>query len=179
MMRKKNRITDIFPILLFLVFTLSALGIVTFSVQIYRGIVERAEGRYNTETAAAYLSEKFRNHDISGSIGVSSFSGCKAITIEETIKEEPYITYIYVYDGYLRELFTKTSEAGSCSASSGNEILPMQTMDIKNISDNLLKVDLVDPEGKEEVTFLSIKSATVVRSATTVKTEGADAGGGS
>ena len=55
----------------------------------------------------------------------------------------------------------------------------MQTMDIKNISDNLLKVDLVDPEGKEEETFLSIKSATVVRSATTVKTEGADAGGGS
>ncbi len=178
-MRKRNRITDIFPILLFLVFTLSALGIVTFSVQIYRGIVERADGRYNTETAAAYLSEKFRNHDISGSIGVSSFSGCKAITIEETIKEEPYITYIYVYDGYLRELFTKTAEVGSCNASSGSEILPMQTMEINNVSDNLLKVDLVDPEGKQEETFLSLKSAAVVRSATSVQDDSADDGGGS
>ena len=157
-MRRKNRIVDVFPILLFLVFTLSALGIVMFSVQIYRGIVERAEGRFDTETAAAYVSEKFRNHDARGSIQVSDFFGSDAIAIEETIKEVPYITYIYVYDGYLRELFTETSELSHLTAEDGNEILPMQLLEIENVSDRLVSLHFVDTDGKDMKTFLSLKS---------------------
>ncbi|MBQ8956574.1 MAG: DUF4860 domain-containing protein [Lachnospiraceae bacterium] len=157
-MRKKNRIVEVFPILLFLIFTLSALGIVTFSVQIYRNIVERAEGRFDTETAAAYLSEKFRNHDDRGSIQMSDFMGNDAIAIEENIKEVPYITYIYVYDGYLRELFVEVSEIGNCTAADGNEILPMKSLDVEKISDSLLKVKLKDVNDKEEETYLSVKS---------------------
>ena len=88
-MYKKNRIIDIFPMLLFLIFTLSALGIVIFSVQIYRSIVERADGRFNTETASAYISEKFRNHDQNGSIKISDYKGNQAVSIEETVKDVP------------------------------------------------------------------------------------------
>ena len=157
-MQKRNRITDIFPILLFLVFTLSALGIVTFSVQIYRNIVERAEGRFDTETAAAYISEKFRNHDESGSIGISDFMGNEALAIDETIKDVPYITYIYVYDGYLRELFTEKDKVSECSAADGNEILPMAEMKTERLSDRLVKLMFTDTDGKQEETFLSLKS---------------------
>lgn len=160
-MKKRNRIVDVFPILLFLIFTLSALGIVTFSVQIYRNIVERAEGRFNTETAAAYLSEKFRNHDDRGSIQVSDFMGNDAIAIEETIKDVPYITYIYVYDGYLRELFVEVSALADCTAQDGNDILPMKSLNIEKISDRLLKVKLKDMEDKEEEAYLSVKSISI------------------
>lgn len=155
---KKNRIIDIFPMLLFLIFTLSALGIVTFSVQIYRNIVERADGRFNTETASAYISEKFRNHDQNGSIKISDYKGNQAVSIEETVKDVPFITYIYVYDGYLRELYTETDRAGELSASDGNEILPMERMDVSSISDRLLKVEFTDSEGRKEETYLSLKS---------------------
>ncbi len=157
-MQKKNRIIDIFPMLLFLVFTLSALGIVTFSVQIYRNIVERAEGRFNTETASAYISEKFRNHDQDGSIKVSDYKGNQAISIEETVKDVPFITYIYVYDGYLRELYSETGRVDALSASDGNEILPMEMMNISKISDRLLRVEFTDKEGKMAETYLSLKS---------------------
>lgn len=157
-MRRKNRIVDVFPILLFLIFTLSALGIVTFSVQIYRSIVERAEGRFDTETAAAYVSEKFRNHDARGSIKVSDFMGNDAIAIEETIKEVPYITYIYVYDGYLRELFVETAELGACTAEDGSGILPMQSLEVESVSDRLVRLKFTDTDGKNEDTYLSIKS---------------------
>ncbi|MBO5550645.1 MAG: DUF4860 domain-containing protein [Lachnospiraceae bacterium] len=160
-MRKRNRIVDVFPILLFLIFTLSALGIVTFSVQIYRNIVERAEGRFDTETAAAYLSEKFRNHDDNGSIQISDFMGNDAIAIEENIKDVPYITYIYVYDGYLRELFVEVSKLADCTAKDGNEILPMRSLNTEKISDRLLRVKLKDMEDKEEEVYLSLKSTAV------------------
>ena len=162
MMRKKNRITDIFPMLLFLIFTLSALGIVTFSVQIYRNIVERAEGRFDTETAAAYISEKFRSHDQGGCISISDFMGNDALAIDETVKEVPYITYIYVYDGYLRELFIEKDKIPECSASDGNEILPMQEMKPEQISDRLVKLEFTDAEGKKAETYLSLKSTAYV-----------------
>ena len=155
---RRNRIIDVFPMLLFLIFTLSALGIVTFYVQIYRNIVERAEGRFDTETAAAYLSEKFRNHDQGGSIDVTEFMGNKAILIDETIKEVPHVTYIYVSDGYLRELFSDKEGIGSCTASDGNEILPMASMNVERISDRLVKLEFTDTEGRKEETYLSIKS---------------------
>ena len=157
-MQKRNRIIDIFPMLLFLIFTLSALGIVTFSVQIYRNIVERAEGRFDTETASAYISEKFRNHDAGGAIRISEFLGNPAIAIEENVKDVPYTTYIYVYDGYLREIFSETAKLGDCMASDGNEILPMETMDIAHVSDRLVRLEFTDTEGKKEETYLSMKS---------------------
>ena len=157
-MGRRNRIVDIFPILLFLVFTLSALGVVTFSVQIYRSIVERAEGRFDIETASAYMSEKFRNHDDRGAISVTDFMGSDAIEIKETIKEVPYITYIYVYDGYLRELFTETSKLQDSRAEDGNEILHMQELKIDRISDRLIKLNFTDTENKSGETYLSIKS---------------------
>ena len=164
-MQKKNRITDIFPMLLFLIFTLSALGIVTISVQIYRNIVERAEGRFETETAAAYVSEKFRNHDELGRIGLSDFLGNDAVTIDETIKDVPYITYIYVYDGYLRELFTEKDKLGECTAADGNEILPMASMDTESVSDRLVRLVFTDKDGKTEETYLSLKSEKINASA--------------
>ena len=157
-MRKKNRIIDIFPMLLFLIFTLSALGIVTFSVQIYRNIVERAEGRFDTETAAAYISEKVRNHDQNGSVSLSEFMGNKAVEIDETIKEVSYVTYIYVYDGYLRELFTEKENLSKCTAADGNEILPMEAMNLAYMSERLLKLDFTDTAGKTEESFIAIKS---------------------
>ena len=158
MMQKRNRITDIFPMLLFLIFTLSALGIVTFSVQIYRNIVERAEGRFDTETAAAYISEKFRNHDLAGRIGISNFEGNAALTIDETVKEVPYITYIYVYDGYLRELFIEKEKVTESTAADGNEILPMKEMKPEQLSDRLVRIEFTDADGRKEETYLSLKS---------------------
>ena len=161
-MKKRNRIIDIFPMLLFLIFTLSALGIVTFSVQIYRNIVERAEGRFDTETAAAYVSEKFRNHDQDGSITLSDFMGNEAVTIDETIKGVPYVTYIYVYDGYLRELFTEREKLGEYTAADGNEILPMASLDTERVSDRLVRLEFTDEEGRKEETYLSLKSKKAV-----------------
>ncbi|MCR5775300.1 MAG: DUF4860 domain-containing protein [Lachnospiraceae bacterium] len=158
MNRRKNIIVDIFPILLFLVFTLSALGVVIFSAQIYRSIVGRAEGRFNTDTAAAYVSEKFRNHDDRGRISVSEYLGNDAIAIEETIKEIHYITYIYVHNGYLRELFVEKGALEDYTADDGTGIIPMKEMKIEQPSDTLVKLSFTDTEGVTGESYVSLKS---------------------
>ena len=155
----RNKISDIFPILLFLVFTLSALGIVLASVQIYQRILEQAEENYDTETAVAYMTEKFRNHDAGGSIKVEPFRGHDAILIEESIKDVPYVTYIYAYGGYMRELFTDRAGLETCIEDSGNRILEMKDFKAEKVTDRLVRLEFEDPNGGRTETYLSLRSS--------------------
>lgn len=157
-MRTRSKISDVFPILLFLVFTLSALGIVLASVQIYQKILQRAEQSYDTETAVAYLTEKFRNHDAEGSIKIDAFMGHDAVLIEENVKDVPFVTYIYAYDGYLRELYVEKEMLGGCVEDSGTRILEMKSFDAEMMSDDLAHLKFTDENGGSTETFLSIRS---------------------
>ncbi len=157
-MNTRSKISDVFPILLFLVFTLSALGIVLASVQIYQKILVQAEDSYDTRTASAYLTEKFRNHDENGNIKIDKYMGLDAVLIEESVKEIPYVTYIYAYDGYLRELYIEKDKLSQCNEESGNKIIEMKNFDAEMIKDNLALVKLTDIKDKSIETYLSIHS---------------------
>ena len=157
-MQKKNHIAGIFPILLFLVFTLSALGVVLFSVRVYQHIIEQSESDFASQTAVSYVTEKFRGYDTDGQIGVGEFAGHQAITLKETVSGVQYVTYIYTYDGYLRELFTEEALSPALSENDGNRILEMQDMQITQLSDRLLKLQFMGVDGKNTEAYLSIHS---------------------
>lgn len=157
-MNKKSRINDIFPILLFLTFTLSALGVVLFTVQIYQKILARSEGNFETETAVLYMTEKFRSHDKSGSIETSEFKGHDAIMLTDIVMDEAYVTCIYSYDGYLWELYTEESLLNDCSEDSGTKILEMSDFSAEKLSDRLIHLEFTDNKGKTVSTSLSVQS---------------------
>jgi len=156
--RGRNRINDIFPILLFLVFTLIALGIVMMSVQIYRKILERSDGNYDNKTAVMYLSEKFRSHDRDGRIRVGQFKGQDAILITSPVKDEVFVTCIYAYDGYLRELYLEEELLEEAGKDSGTEILEMESFSAKELSDRLISLEFTDRSGNSLTTCLAVKS---------------------
>ena len=155
---KKGAMSDVFPILLFMIFTLSALGIVLASVQIYQRIIRFANENYDTETAVAYMTEKFRSHDKEGRIRTGSFNGHDAVILEDKVIDTDYVTYIYSSDGYLRELFTEKELLGECSEDSGNPILEMDGFRAENTSDRLIHLTFTDGKGKTVDTFLSVQS---------------------
>ncbi len=154
----RSRINDIFPILLFLVFTLSALGIVLMSVQIYQRILARSERSYDIETAAQYLTEKFRSHDENGSIEIQSFKGHNALLLTDTVKDEVYVTYIYTCNGYLRELYTAEASLDQCTEDSGTKILEMHDFIPRKLSDKLFELEFIDNKGEKLKTCLSLRS---------------------
>ncbi len=157
-MRRKNRIVDLFPILLFLIFTLSALGVVIYSVQIYQHIVEASEGSFDTDTSVYYITEKLRNHDRNGSIKVGQFAGEQAIILEDTVVGVPYVTYIYSHDGCLRELYAQKSEVEGMSADSGNKILDITDFEIEKVSDELLLCKFTAADGDHSEAYISVRS---------------------
>ncbi len=156
--RGAGRINDIFPILLFLVFTLSALGIVLASVRIYQQILKKSDSSYDTETAISYMTEKFRSHDENGSIQTGSFKGLDAVVMRSRVAEDTYVTCIYAFDGYLRELYVKESLLGECTEESGVKILEMGDFKAETVSEGLIHLRFTDISGDATDSYLSVQS---------------------
>ena len=76
--KKTGPIEFVFPILLFLIFTLSALFIILFAAQIYQKIVDDSSINYSANTAISYVSEKIRQGENEDGIEVGSFQDCDA-----------------------------------------------------------------------------------------------------
>ena len=163
MENRSSRINDIFPILLFLVFTLSALGIVMVSVQIYQKILKQSEQSYDMEIAVAYVTEKFRSHDSLGSIDATEFAGSDALILTDTVLDETYVTIIYTYGGYLRELYVEKSLLEGCNGDSGTPILEMDGFRIEKPSDTLFHLTFTDMNGGSMDTSLAVMSKEVER----------------
>ena len=155
---KRNKISDVFPIMLFMIFALSALGIVLASVQIYQRIVRYAHEDFETDTAVAYVMEKTRSHDAEGSIRTGDINGHDALILEDRIMDTDYITCIYTSDGYLRELYTEKELLDDLSEDSGTKILEMDELSAESISDSLIYLKFTDRSGKVEDTYIAVRS---------------------
>ena len=158
-MQKNNRMANLFPILLFLVFTLSAIGVILFTIRIYQTIIKESEEGQDLRIAVNYVTEKFRNNDTDGRIGVSSFNGHDAIELKETVQDVPYITYIYESGGYLRELFAQESQIASMGEDSGTAIMELNSFNPKRLSDSLIKISIEGADGEGAESYLSVQSS--------------------
>ena len=59
------------------------------------------------------MTEKLHQADSSDSIAAGSFDGQDAIVIRQNYSDQSYVTYLYAYDGYLRELFIREDVSAS------------------------------------------------------------------
>lgn len=71
--------------------------------------------------------------------------------------EKDYVTYLYAYDGYLRELFVR--DGTEAKASDGRKILATKDFEAKETSDGIFHLYCENEDGKKTDTFVSVKSA--------------------
>ena len=150
---KKHSMDIIFLMVLFLIFTFSAVSVLMMAVNSYKSVVYANEENANTRTAIAYVREQIRANDRAGDIELTDFDGTEAIKIT---KEEGIILYMYCLDGYLMELETK--EGADVTADFGNEIIEIKDMEFNWINNQLLEVDVVDASNNKEIVKIGIKS---------------------
>ncbi|MCR4567628.1 MAG: DUF4860 domain-containing protein [Pseudobutyrivibrio sp.] len=151
---QKHNIDIMFLMVLFLIFTFSAVSVLLMAVNSYKSVVSANETNSNARTAIAYIRETVRQHDDDGEVTIDEFDGTKAIKMSEG---EGYSLYIYQHDGYLMELEAK-DDAG-ITAEFGNKILQVDSLDFswKNQSKTLL-VQIEDAAGKKQEVSIGIKS---------------------
>lgn len=149
-MRPPRHTADtLFTILLLLSFGCFALLLTAAGAAVYQNSVSHLEENYTSRTAVAYVTEKLRQHDQQDSITLEVIDEIPALCLRETIEQSEFVTYIYYYDGALRELFIK--DTITPYASNGTEIVKLAAFSITDQSaagELLLQITACSEDGR-------------------------------
>lgn len=103
-------------------------------------------------TAVSYLTTKFRQHDTVNGIFTGKLDNLSALCFRDTLNDQDYITYIYLDQGNLKELFT--SDSSSANASAGTTIAQLSDFQISESRPGFYSFELKDSEGNKETFYL-------------------------
>lgn len=152
-LRPKRHVTEfLFLIVLFCVFLSSALLVVFLGADVYRSITSGLAQTDNSRTALLYLTEKIRQNDTEDAVSLGTLDGTDALVIETEYQDGPYRTYIYFYDGYLRELFVQADRA--VSVGEGQALLELDDLEISREGAGY-RFAAVGDDGREQSVWLS------------------------
>ncbi len=166
MKQEKHFMVDIlFVLALFGLFTVSALMLVTIGSEVYRHTVDDMNTNWETRTAVSYITEKIRQNDnmiadtqayTTKNISVSTFYERPVLILTQVIDDETYHTYLYMHEGYLKELFVKSdSYIGENMLSAGQNIVELFAFGTEQISDNLIYIKIITQTGQLQEFYVS------------------------
>ena len=153
---RKHIIDVIFPIAVFFVFAASSLAVLMLASKIYDDTSTSASDNYSSRTAFAYVSEKLRQHDSrsGGVVSCGDMEGSDCLILEEN--ESGTVTYIYMYDGSLKEL--RVCSDVRVSPESGLDITPVKDFSVSS-EGALLFINITADDGTEYSMVSSERSA--------------------
>lgn len=158
--QQRHIIDIIFVLALFCLFALSAIFLITIGADIYGKTVDNMEGNFNARTALAYVTEKVRQSDMEGQIAVGEFAGRPALIITSRVSDTDYNTYIYEYEGCLKELMCRQDV--SLGPEAGQDILEVSEFSLTSVNENLINCRIAVDEEQAYDLFISIHSGGVL-----------------
>lgn len=153
---RKHVIDFLFPLALFFVLTATSVALVVLASGTYSRQVQDSDDSFSSRTVLSYVTEKIHQSDMYDAVHAGTFDGQDAILIHQTYSGQSYTTYLYEYDGYLRELFIRDDI--DASASDGRKILASEHFSFDETSDGLFHLSCTDSQGRVSDTYVSIKS---------------------
>ena len=150
--RRRHPIDNLFTIALLGLFLIFLLMMLLFSAQAYRTAVAGTQVNNNLYTASAYITAKFRQHDSSETISIDTLGGSPALCMTDTVNDTPYVTYIYLKDQHLKELFT--AAGNTPSAQMGTDIASLNDFQIEQESGDFYRITLEDSDGNRSSQLL-------------------------
>lgn len=149
MRSSRHTIGIIGPLVVIMIFILSGLAVLVLSANAFEAASSSAADNYSFRTCSSYVIEKARQNDCESSLKVESIEGQDCLVLRhksESPEDAAYTTYIYQYDGALREMVV--AENAYFTMDMGREIADLDGMNIDKLSDNLYKMTLIDADGE-------------------------------
>lgn len=146
----------LFPFAVLFTFAVSSLLVLLLSAHIYSEQTTQAQENYYTHTPLSYISEKVRQHDTKDSIAIETLDGLDCLALHTASGDVTYTTYLYVYDGWLKELYAK--DGASFSPAAGKNVIEASDFTIINLDEHLYRISITDSSGTITTRILSERS---------------------
>ena len=160
-----HSIDTLFTFLLLLSFLLFSLLIAGTGSVVYQHGTDSLNKNYTSRTALSYLTEKLRQHDRAGDAAIGKLDGIPSLVLYEEQNGTRYCTYLYFYDGALRELFTRESNAPSADMGTAIAELSGFTFSVEAGTDDsepVLLLTVTDGDGNVDTARIHLSAAAVM-----------------
>jgi hypothetical protein len=102
---KKNMFGSVFVLLIFCLFAFGVFVTIMLSASTYQAQNETTTTGQSERIILSYVRTKIREADALNAVSVGSHHGINTLIISETLGGREYVTYVYHYDGWVREIF--------------------------------------------------------------------------
>ncbi len=153
-MKERHSFDVVFVLLLFLVFTAAVLMVLISGASAYKNISASVEEQFQERTCLNYISTKLRHYNSEGDIYITEIGGVPALALNESIDGESFVTYIYLYDGCVRELYMQ--ENVGLPPDAGDEIIEAENIEFSMPADNIIRVECTGADGGTSELLINI-----------------------
>ena len=154
--RVQHSMQGVFVFVLLGLFAVMSTLMVLLGAQMYRNTVDRSTANNEDRVLSAYVRSMIRAEDTRDAMAVGEYDGVKTLAMREDLDGEPYVTWLYCYDGQMYEYFT--SDDGSFNPESGTAICPAQRFE-PSLENGLLTVDMINGKGEPETVRVALRCA--------------------
>jgi len=156
---KKHVVDVLFVITLFCVFAAACLFVVIIGANVYRSTIDKMNANFEVHTSIAYVATKIRQNDASGSIHMDTLDGKNALVLEQEFDGQFFQTWIYHYDGALREAFINRDHAYALSPASGQKLVEVYSFTMDIIDSRLIILSAQSADGASARQLLGMRSS--------------------
>ena len=155
---RKHYIDTLATLLIFAVFAICIISAILLGAKSYKAVSSRDAAAYDMRTCTQFIANKVRYASTPQSVSVVDIDGVSALKIDQMEDGVMYCTYIYSYDGWLREYFAASDKQVKLSA--GEKLLEMQNIEF-SMDNALISCRIVSNNGSESSLFLNLRGAEV------------------
>ena len=126
---------------------------------VYTTTAHNMQQNFSTRSTLSYLTEKLHQSDVAGTVSLGEVEGTEALILTQTQAGGNYNTYIYSYDGAVRELLLPTDTTPLLAA--GQTVADAKALTFESLGDGLLRATVTTADGDEQQILLALRSGPV------------------
>lgn len=155
--RRGSSYGTVCALLIFALFAVLSLVIVTAAISSFRQASVAAENDSELRGALSYITGKLRNASSSKDITIGEINGTKVFSVATELDGEKYQNRLYVYNGALLEQLTVYDQKPDLK--NGSFITSIKSVDIKEEKSGLYKISAETKDGIKKETSVSLEQA--------------------
>lgn len=155
MKERSHSIDIIVALLLFCLFTGAMLAVLLSGAGAYKDVNAEMEEQFGERTCVSYIAAKVRHYDSLDSVEITDFGGVDALSMKEEIEGATYITLLYYYEGYVKELFFE--EGINLAPEDGLNVIAAEGLALEEAEPGLLRVECL-AGGRSAELYLALRT---------------------
>ena len=117
------------------------------------------ENNYDRRVTFSYLVTKIRQNDVGGNIYIADKDGMPMIAIKEFYDGDEFVTFIYYYEGAIREIFLDIGSVEEFDFDWGDEIIKAEGFEFYfNEDKEKIEMSLTNTDGQVQSTRVVLRS---------------------